>query len=672
PNFLTPAVRADNILVQLGGEIVASAGGFVLSDNGFTIDNGGALRGQGTYVVDDGGGLFNAGTIAVQRAGSGGTDPSLRVQANGDAELDLDGLFELNGVATGRILADYDDPTSTAASEVVIAGPLRDAFSGYARIGRSDTLRFDEPWTLDGTVQLDAGTGRIIGVATLEGAAITVEAPPPGGPATVWPEGLIQVMPNTYAVIDAPLTMNVGTLRLEDSAVVEFAQDATIGTTAQLRLDSFFDQVVVRAGVTLDILQNSRFDLDGNSGTSASVLVGQGATLRIDPIIDDPFNGTLALDEDSTLTLNGLGRFADDAQVFMSQPGLTWNIGGAVTFENDLDFDGVASDGNPFEGFLQLNITDDEARLTLNGDLDPDGTSVDFFRGDIVTSGTLEVERPGNPNWALTQGATLALVPEPLGGGIGTVPDNPRVAGDNLDNGGMITGQGEFDTTVTNFTGTISPQREGVGGAPLPGFFEFLNNKNLVLEEQGRLIMDLAGTVPGIQHDYIRAGAVVTGGTLELNLILGYEPALYTDVLTILEADVNDVDLVFHRVEGVLLGGDLAGTALAVTYLSDAAQVRRALVGDANLNGQIEQGDLNAVLNNWGSNNAGQAFPTVSWATGDLNGDGFVGQADLNAVLNNWGSSAAPSFEGFAVPEPGFTGMLALCGLASLRSRLNW
>ncbi|MEM9754127.1 MAG: PEP-CTERM sorting domain-containing protein [Planctomycetota bacterium] len=86
-----------------------------------------------------------------------------------------------------------------------------------------------------------------------------------------------------------------------------------------------------------------------------------------------------------------------------------------------------------------------------------------------------------------------------------------------------------------------------------------------------------------------------------------------------------------------------------------------SLYGDANLNGTVEQGDLNAVLNNWGSTGGG-------WALGDLNGSGSVEQGDLNAVLNNWGSQAAPDFAGFAVPEPASViGLLAV--VAGLRTR---
>ncbi|MEM8783930.1 MAG: hypothetical protein AAGE65_13890, partial [Planctomycetota bacterium] len=79
------------------------------------------------------------------------------------------------------------------------------------------------------------------------------------------------------------------------------------------------------------------------------------------------------------------------------------------------------------------------------------------------------------------------------------------------------------------------------------------------------------------------------------------------------------------------------------------------IIGDYDDSGQVEQGDLNLVLNNWGT-----AAPF------DPNGDPFettnVDQEELNRVLNNWGSTTAPSFEGAAVPEPATVAVLG--GLA--------
>jgi hypothetical protein len=52
-----------------------------------------------------------------------------------------------------------------------------------------------------------------------------------------------------------------------------------------------------------------------------------------------------------------------------------------------------------------------------------------------------------------------------------------------------------------------------------------------------------------------------------------------------------------------------------------------ACQGDVNGDGQVDGGDLGAVLGSWGS----------SWAAADFDGDGVIGGADLGAVLGAWG-----------------------------------
>jgi len=88
------------------------------------------------------------------------------------------------------------------------------------------------------------------------------------------------------------------------------------------------------------------------------------------------------------------------------------------------------------------------------------------------------------------------------------------------------------------------------------------------------------------------------------------------------------------------------------------------LPGDYNNNGQVEQGDLNLVLLNWGSD----VVPN-GWVT-DLP-TGAIDQEELNKVLLGWGNTAPVAAAAGAVPEPTtllmglvvVTGVL-LCGLA--------
>ncbi|MEM9751988.1 MAG: hypothetical protein AAF916_01230 [Planctomycetota bacterium] len=88
-------------------------------------------------------------------------------------------------------------------------------------------------------------------------------------------------------------------------------------------------------------------------------------------------------------------------------------------------------------------------------------------------------------------------------------------------------------------------------------------------------------------------------------------------------------------------------------------------IGDFSFGGVVEQSDLNLVLDFWGLDTDLHGPPEGWNNTADLNGR--VDQEELNLVLNNWGSSAAPSFEGFDIPEPASALLLGLCALVRRR-----
>ena len=72
------------------------------------------------------------------------------------------------------------------------------------------------------------------------------------------------------------------------------------------------------------------------------------------------------------------------------------------------------------------------------------------------------------------------------------------------------------------------------------------------------------------------------------------------------------------------------------------------LVGDANLDGQIDLNDLNTVLNNLGQ-------PDTAWTDGNFDGAPTIDLTDLNDVLNNLGqsitaTSTAPASESVSTP----------------------
>ena len=116
---------------------------------------------------------------------------------------------------------------------------------------------------------------------------------------------------------------------------------------------------------------------------------------------------------------------------------------------------------------------------------------------------------------------------------------------------------------------------------------------------------------------------------------------------------------------------------------ADLEKSGKLVPGDVNLDGQVDNSDIAAVLANFGN----VTDPNLSrWTSGDVTGDGQVDNSDLATVLNNFGSVAAAdqvfnadhlsrygvALEGghfVAVPEPGTIGLIAAAGLLTLRRR---
>ncbi len=131
--------------------------------------------------------------------------------------------------------------------------------------------------------------------------------------------------------------------------------------------------------------------------------------------------------------------------------------------------------------------------------------------------------------------------------------------------------------------------------------------------------------------------------------------------------DVADVDaLVGAIVSGSddasfdLNGDSVVNDSDLSKWLSDAATANGLqnayFSGDANLDGTVDAGDLNAVGLNWQESVEG-------WSLGDFTADGLVDASDLNDVGLNWQKTASAAATA-AVPEPGSLETLLLAWLA--------
>jgi hypothetical protein len=121
-------------------------------------------------------------------------------------------------------------------------------------------------------------------------------------------------------------------------------------------------------------------------------------------------------------------------------------------------------------------------------------------------------------------------------------------------------------------------------------------------------------------------GPAIEGWDLTKNL--GVQGAISADGRAIIGAGINP-------------DGQIEGW---VAYL-DPISVEASLPGDYNANGQVEQGDLDLVLLNWGSDGV-----PAGWKE-DLP-NGTIDQEEIDTVLLAWGDSLPVPFATPAVPEP--------------------
>ncbi len=144
--------------------------------------------------------------------------------------------------------------------------------------------------------------------------------------------------------------------------------------------------------------------------------------------------------------------------------------------------------------------------------------------------------------------------------------------------------------------------------------------------------------------------------------------------VTTTSLDVDDLDdpgdALFDFSEGFFVirtGNDQSDLRIDNFKIESTVVGVGVITGDYDVSGQVEQGDLDIVLQNWGT---GTFTGDEAALVGGGPFDGTVDQNELDGVLQNWGSTSAPSFDGSAVPEPAAAcALFGLGGLAMSRRR---
>ena len=220
----------------------------------------------------------------------------------------------------------------------------------------------------------------------------------------------------------------------------------------------------------------------------------------------------------------------------------------------------------------------------------------------------------------------------------------------------LIVGEvGSSDAGISIGTVTMNPSLINLSG-------------QLKLGPGSVLVMTLNGTTradgtggPG-QYSAINAASAQLGGLLELRFGEGFVPD-YGQMLPFVTA--NTIDGTFNQINGVLLdGGDMAMAPVYDFQNNIGLNFIAALPGDANLDGTVNNEDLDLFYSNAGSEG--------DWLSANFNGDRLVDLHDLDFILRNLGrtvSLATPSAAQSLVPEPATLTMLVLGTMICLRRR---
>ena len=182
---------------------------------------------------------------------------------------------------------------------------------------------------------------------------------------------------------------------------------------------------------------------------------------------------------------------------------------------------------------------------------DVSGQTIRIQAASFTNTATLEAQAGATLNissgsWSST--GTLSLT------------DGTLTAGSGVDiQGGLLTGTGTINASLTNNGGDIRPGGSGAGTLTLNGTYT---------QNSGSLTMNLGGTTAGTDYDQLLvSGAATFSDTLNVNLINGFSPLLAQtfDVVTFASQTGT-----FGTVNLPALGG---GLVLQPNYLATTLQL---------------------------------------------------------------------------------------------------
>ena len=329
---------------------------------------------------------------------------------------------------------------------------------------------------------------------------------------------------------------------------------------------------------------------------------------------------------------------------FEARPGSIVNVRDGAEFQGDFRAIDAHVDisGGAFAGTISAL---DGSDLRLSGGLYDGVISLQSGSRGLVTGGSHTPVLGVLGKWNVDANSELHLVASEL---------SFRRSNNNISTLAPIGGLDSPGDSV-DLSGTVcteNPDPDAVAGITI----EFLCTHPL----QGRLLDRSPIDFPGRGW----GGFIHPDATLRVTL--GF-PEGYCDLNEDEACDLGDIEVLLARVgsddshvdfdyDGIVNGDDVQ------TWLTNAGNKEHTgpyLLGDTNLDGQVDTIDLNSLALNW------QIRNNVGWSDGDFNGDGWVAAEDLNALASNWRQPSPVT----PVPEPCalLTASLALLATSKIR-----
>lgn len=506
------------------GVIAVSNGGQIVLPSNITLTNT-----DGSITVQDAASSITQNAITIVggtiTSNAGGHFKTNGSDSNSLSGVTINGVLDLTGGGRERISNGLT--LSTATSRVDIGGGGILSFFDNQTLSGSGAINFatadaSNRLTIEGnsTLTIEAGmlihgnTGSIGQAAFIGGTGNlvnngTINADVSGGVLTINPtgtiinHGVIAVSNGGQIVLPSNITLDnsSGSLTVQDSAST-ITQNAitivggTINSTAGGRFNTNGSDSNSLSGVTV----NGVLDLTG----AGRERISNGLTLASSTSrVDIGGGGILSFFDNQTLGGTGAVNFATaDAGNRLSIEGnATLTIGSEMLIHGNRGSVGAPA----FVGGTGNLINNGTISADVNGgrlDVNPTGTFSNTGTIKTVTGATLAT------NQSFTSGGASSLVQVD---GTLAVSDG---TGTLTMTGGILNGNGTIQGTLLANGGTVSPGNS-------PGKLSVTGNATL---GAGSIFLaELGGTTAGTTFDLLQVGGtVLTGGTLQVQLVNGY------------------------------------------------------------------------------------------------------------------------------------------------------